>query len=112
MDAPFGQPKQAATSQALRAALVGLGLLTLAALAADASCAVALPLAVLIYGPGSAAQPAVALGLLVARPQPAVKGVRALVPAARVRRLRRGPPPTVDRPSSPYYPRHRDPMRT
>jgi aquaporin Z len=75
--------KKAATYQAMLAELVGTGLLTLAALLAGTPYAVALILAALVYGLGpiSGAQlnPAVTIGLLVARRQPVVKGVLYLV---------------------------------
>ncbi len=75
--------KQLGTYQAVLAELVGTGLLTLAALLAGTPYAVALILAALVYGLGpiSGAQlnPAVTLGLLVARRQPVVKGVLYLV---------------------------------
>ncbi len=79
----FADLKKAETYQALLAELVGTGLLTLAALLAGTPYAVALILAALVYGLGpiSGAQlnPAVTLGLLVARRQPVVKGVLYLV---------------------------------
>jgi aquaporin Z len=79
----FDDLKKAATYQAILAELVGTGLLTLAALLAGTPYAVALILAALVYGLGpiSGAQlnPAVTLGLLVARRQPVVKGVLYLV---------------------------------
>lgn len=79
----FDDMKKAATYQAVLAELVGTGLLTLAALLAGTPYAVALILAALVYGLGpiSGAQlnPAVTLGLLVARRQPVVKGVLYLV---------------------------------
>jgi len=75
--------KQLGTYQAVLAELVGTGLLTLAALLAGTPYAVALILAALVYGLGpiSGAQlnPAVTVGLLVARRQPLVKGVLYLV---------------------------------
>ncbi len=83
MGAFFEDLKKAETYQALLAELVGTGLLTLAALLAGTPYAVALILAALVYGLGpiSGAQlnPAVTLGLLVARRQPVVKGVLYLV---------------------------------
>ena len=83
MGGVFADLKKAATYQALLAELVGTGLLTLAALLAGTPYAVALILAALVYGLGpiSGAQlnPAVTLGLLVARRQPVVKGVLYLV---------------------------------
>jgi aquaporin Z len=79
----FDDLRKAATLQAVLAELVGTGLLTLAALLAGTPYAVALILAALVYGLGpiSGAQlnPAVTLGLLVARRQPVVKGVLYLV---------------------------------
>ena len=79
----FDDLKKAATYQAVLAELVGTGLLTLAALLAGTPYAVALILAALVYGLGpiSGAQlnPAVTIGLLVARRQPVVKGVLYLV---------------------------------
>lgn len=78
MGAFFEDLKKAETYQAVLAELVGTGLLTLAALLAGTPYAVALILAALVYalGPISGAQlnPAVTLGLLVARRQPVVKG--------------------------------------
>ncbi len=83
MGESFADLKKAETYQALLAELVGTGLLTLAALLAGTPYAVALILAALVYGLGpiSGAQlnPAVTLGLLVARRQPVVKGVLYLV---------------------------------
>ena len=83
MDGIFADLKKAETYQAVLAELVGTGLLTLAALLAGTPYAVALILAALVYGLGpiSGAQlnPAVTLGLLVARRQPVVKGVLYLV---------------------------------
>ncbi len=71
------------TYQALLAELVGTGLLTLAALLAGTPYAVALILAALVYGIGSISgahlNPAVTLGLLVARRLPILKGVLYLV---------------------------------
>ena len=82
----FADLKKAATYQALLAELVGTGLLTLAALLAGTPYAVALILAALVYGLGpiSGAQlnPAVTLGLLVARRQPVIKGLLYLVAQA------------------------------
>ncbi len=79
MGAFFADLKQVGTYQAVLAELVGTGLLALAALLAGTPYAVALILAALVYGLGpiSGAQlnPAVTLGLLVARRQPVVKGV-------------------------------------
>jgi Major intrinsic protein len=79
----FADLNKAETYQAMVAELVGTGLLTLAALLAGTPYAVALILAALVYGLGpiSGAQlnPAVTLGLLVARRQPVVKGIRYLV---------------------------------
>ena len=79
----FDDLKKAATYQAVLAELVGTGLLTLATLLAGTPYAVALILAALVYGLGpiSGAQlnPAVTVGLLVARRQPVVKGVLYLV---------------------------------
>jgi aquaporin Z len=83
MGAFFEDLKKAGTYQAVLAELVGTGLLTLAALLAGTPYAVALILAALVYGLGpiSGAQlnPAVTLGLLVARRQPVVKGVLYLI---------------------------------
>lgn len=74
----FDDLKKAATYQAVLAELIGTGLLTLVALLAGTPYAVALVLAALVYGLGpiSGAQlnPAVTIGLLVARRQPVMKG--------------------------------------
>ena len=74
---------KSATYQALLAEAVGTGLLTLAALLAGTPYAVALILAALVYaiGPISGAHlnPAVTLGLLVARRLPILKGALYLV---------------------------------
>ena len=79
----FEDLKKAATYQAVLAELVGTGLLTLAALLAGTPYAVALILAALVYGlgpiSGAKLNPAVTLGLLIARRQPMVKGVLYLV---------------------------------
>lgn len=83
MGVSFADIKKADTYQALLAEVVGTGLLSLAALLAGTPYGVALILAALVYGLGpiSGAQlnPAVTVGLLVARRQPVVKGVLYLV---------------------------------